>query len=217
MKSRLNMFLLALVVICLVGLIGISIYFQTSISEVNARYNLRTEQLLNTKEDLQQQMNQFQSLNTTYVDLSLDLESYTTEFEQLYGLCSNQKTALEVDLDDERAENTLLVGKLSNVKAKITTMRSKIIFIKTKAGNSVNGLNGLQSDAEDISDTVHDQKDEVALTISECRSYLGDVEGYVDDLKSESETIEGYVSDIDGNLSVMYTDIDSLMASLRGY
>lgn len=202
-KIKLNNFLIGLIVLLLLGLIGISMFFQVILENANQRFNYKALQVEDLKGELQEKINTLNNLNSTYVDLSSDLVSYTTEFEDVLGICTKEKTKLESDLD--YTENVLQRTKTELNDAELSA--SKILQNLTIANRELEKISDKLTFIEDDSKTIRSLSSDNSGNIS-CESRIDDIEDYANDIvddieiaKSASGQINNYFISFFGRLN----------------
>jgi DNA repair exonuclease SbcCD ATPase subunit len=215
-KNKLNVFLMAMVIITLIGLISVSIYFQISIKKVNEKYNQKSAQLEITKQELQSQMNELSNLNTTFVDLNQDLESYTNEFEQVYSMCNQEKDALIVELEEAKKENEEKNALLGELKTSVDSLKSEVTKSQAESDNIISRLHFIESTSDEIIDDIKRKNDD-NLTISQCKSFLRTLDDDIEDLKGSALDAEETTGTLNGYLNQIYQAIIDITVPLRRY
>ncbi|SEH05174.1 hypothetical protein [Candidatus Venteria ishoeyi] len=222
-KGMLNTFLMGLIVILLIGIIGVTVFFQGTIKEANEKFEHKTLQLELTKEELQFQLNEFQKLNSTYLNLNSDLESYTTEFEQVYSSCSE--------------ENDAIAKQLNETKSKLFTATGQIYQLKTD-GKRLNQdvkniMNHMKVVEEENLDDLSDQIDEIVSAnenidkkideyedseiIVSCDNTIDNIDSYSNDIEDSVDTTESRVTNLEDLFEKTYVDLDEVILKLSKY
>ena len=211
-KSRLNIFLMALLVIVLIGLIGLSLYFQSAIKDVNDENRFLEKKLELTEEDLRFQVQRLTELNSSYKELNVDLENYTSEFDEIYGSCTEQKQQLSSilnstrkDLESQKERYLEKLDEVSQANDIIESVMLNISISRDRLENMDSKFVSIISSAEDIIDEA-DSRD--SYDLDECKAALSDSENDADDIKDVST---GAKSDS----GLIYTKVSALEASLE--
>ena len=216
MKQKLDVFLMIMIVIILIGLIGVTVYFQNSIANANEKFNLKSEQLEMTKQELQYQLNKFNQLNTTLINLNTDLNSYTNEFDQVYGLCTleNEKLKNELNITNQALE--IRNDDLKQTKVIINTIQSKITLSLSSNPDVINRLDDIKQLSSDKIDEIDDNNDD-QLTLNECKNLLDDLKDDFEDNENDARLGESTAQNINEHLGTANSELIELVTLLRKY
>lgn len=216
MKQKLNVFLMIMIVLILIGLIGITVYFQNTIANANEKFNIKSEQLELTKQELQYQINQFNKLNTTVLDLNTDLNNYTTEFDQVYGLCTSNNKKLSNELNSTKQLLSNRNDDLKQTKVIMNTIQSKITLSLSSNPDVINRLNDIKQLSSDKIDKI-DNNNNDQLTLPECKNLLDDFKDDFKDNKKYANLGENSALNINDHLESANTELIELITLLRKY
>ncbi len=205
-----------ILILILVGLIGITVYFQNSIVNANEKFNVKSNEFDIIKQELQYQINQFNNLNNTYIDLNSDLNDYTTEFDQVYGSCRLENDGLKKQLNITK--NLL---KERNIKLK--SIQKTLEEIKTDIYSSYSSTPKIIDYIEDIKQLSNnalkeiDDEDNSNMSLSDCKSLLGDLEDDFDDNENDATLAKSSLEKINDYLDNANSELMGIITSLRKY
>jgi chromosome segregation ATPase len=221
-KNNLNMFLTLMLIVVLLGLVFMTLFFQSTINKLNDKYNEKEDQLVTARSELQMYINQYDILNSTFINLNEDLQDYTQEFEQTYEGCINEKNILSQNLNTTK--NTLLntqtqlqtkINELKNIKTQINIIKNNATETEEYIEDSFTDINRVVSDSEELYDYMDDNYD-ANMEISECLSVLSksrddskEVRDRARNTKDNLEKVENLVKFIKNKTNEVYNLLSS--------
>jgi chromosome segregation ATPase len=199
-KNKLNMFLTSMLILVLLGLIIMTLFFQSIVSKINEEKNIQKNQIDLMRQEIQYYINNYDILNSSFEGLSQDLIEYTEEFEQTYESCVVEKNQLNNSL-------TITRNNLKNTETQLQNKINELKNIKTKNNLILNDaktaeeeiisllaeINSIDKNANDLYNYINNNYDN-NLTIDECLNILSksrtDSRDIRDDASDSKENID---------------------------
>ena len=213
-KNNLNMFLTSMLILVLIGLVVMTLFFQTTINRLNDAYNEKSDEAELLSNQLESFIRQHSLLNTTLVDLNLELQEYTEEFEQTYNELKQQKNEISLNLNNTKIElnekNNQLqnkINQMTEIKNKISLINPTIIQTKEDTEDLIKQLEVLEKDAEDLRRYI-DNNQESNLTENEYLSILSKSKSDADSLRRDARDSKNNINDILNLIEQIKTRID---------
>lgn len=215
-KSKLNTLLTTMIIIILIGLIVITIYFQNSIKDANERFEIKSEQLELVKSELQYQINLFKNLNQTYEGLSQDLESYTSEFETVFGSCEEEKNLINQQLLSTIKELEMRETLLSSTKIDLERNRDSISSLNR---DSISLQSYIETSESRINNLLKEIDDEYSsdITIEECKLLIRDLEKKAENTEKSIKESKTIIQKMKEEIDMVFNSLNSRVTLLRRY
>jgi chromosome segregation ATPase len=146
MGKRVNMFLLIMIILVLIGMGGVSVYYQYTFKQLNDKFDKISTDLGSCEQNLSQTAN---TLITTIRNLNsteTDIRKYDVLYEQKAGELKDTKE----ELSDTQAELTRTALQKEVYKKQIDDAYSKIIGLNST-------IKSLNKQVDDLTDDIEEK------------------------------------------------------------
>lgn len=222
-KSNLNMFLTTLLIIVLVGLVILTIYFQTSLNRFNQRYNEKDDEVDKLRLELLQYQESTERLNQTVNLLNVDLIEYTQEFELTYEQLSHERNQLFINLNNTQNQLRLKeielqnkINELRNLKNNFNILSLNITKIEEEIKFSLNDASRIEDDSQRLYNFINNNYFP-EMSIEECLNVLSRAKDDSDNLETRTRANTNQIKKIDDMIKSIINRIEQIKVLLVGY
>ena len=149
-KNKLNRFFAGLIIILLLGMIGVSIYFQVIIEGLNSENEFLADSLKETTLELYGTLDKLTEMNNTAQNLNTNLVSYTDEFQEVYEICEGTNSDLSNELIKTKSELSKSELKVASMESHLNNVQTSLFSIKAEFININNMFDDLNGEISSI-------------------------------------------------------------------
>lgn len=222
-KNNLNMFLTSMLIVVLLGLVFMTLFFQSTINKLNEKQNEKSDEIDILTKQLQFFARQHNELNDTLIDLSLELDEYTEEFQETYNQLKNEKNEISLNLNNTKNElkktETELKNKiqeLKEIKNGIIIMNNYITQTEREMNDILKQIEDLEKDADDLRIYIDNNYDS-NLTVNEYNSILRRSKNEADDLRKDARSSKNNLNELIEMIEDLKNKIEESYEIVSGY
>lgn len=200
MDKNINFVLVGIIVIILVGLVGVSLYFQSNYEDLSNKYSEKEKQVDNLRFTINTLQNISMQLNSTLVSKTTDIENLSDQ----YTLERETKESLNATYIETKAELDNTKNELTNTKTELTTTKASLVDMTSKYTSAnalavnrsitITSYKSIIPDLRENMDILVDYVDTSVAnenrTLAQCETYLEEIENVLEDIDKDFIKIE---------------------------